>query len=112
MWLVVGVAAAFVLVLALSLAVLCHPPILEKLPAPLRKCFGSLAEMGRARAEARRVGGDQYNSIKSSLEGSFTAPGEDEEEAWDGDQDGKGGENGKGDEKVDQGQGKDVVALD
>jgi len=55
-WVGVAVAAAFVLLLACTLAVICYPPLVTKLPPPLRTLLGPAARFGEGRGSRGRYG--------------------------------------------------------
>lgn len=70
MWVGISVGSCFVLLLALALAVLCHPPLLARLPTPLVACFTSVARLGRTKAAAVAAGtatanGGSYDSVSA-----------------------------------------------
>lgn len=59
----VGVCAIFVLLLALALAVICHPPLARQLPACLLPALAPLARLGGGREVGDTAG--SYANVKS-----------------------------------------------
>ena len=51
-WVGVGVGVVFVMLLAVALCVICHPPLASKMPCCLAKLFEPLARLGGAKPYA------------------------------------------------------------
>lgn len=69
-WIGVGVGAVVVVLLALALAVICKPPLAQKLPSPLARLFEPLARLGGGKqyapVGARTADADDYDTFGGS----------------------------------------------